>query len=243
MTAERQAEKRYLDELSYRLQLRGLPPDKIGDILAEVEAHLVATGEPARAAFGTPAEYAAMWASRSGRQRWPVIALGTLVAACSGFALAVGVLGVVDGRPTSGVSSWWAVALGLVLLAACLVIRVNHLIDPLTGQLPRGIGRKGLAALATGGAVGIVVAGFAALVGGALLLGRGDPAVGLDHGLLVAIGVALVIAATAILPVARITDPRSGRPFFRTRRRLILTIPALAILIALAFFALGVILR
>lgn len=242
MTARRHVEKGYLDELNYRLQMGGLPPDKIGDILAEVETHVIATGEPARMAFGPPAEYAAMWANRPGRLRWPATALAALLGACSGFALSVGALGIIDGEPTLGLSPWSLVGLGLVLLAACAAIAAKYLIDPLTGQRATGIRRTSLAVL-TGGAVLIFVAGFGAMVAGALMLGRGDPVVGLSHWWLVAVGFALVVAAAAIFPVVRITDPRTGRPFFQTRRRLVLTIPALAVVVGIAFLGVGVLLR
>ncbi len=40
------------------LRLRGVPGDRIGDVLAEVDAHCVDSGVPAAEAFGDPVEYA-----------------------------------------------------------------------------------------------------------------------------------------------------------------------------------------
>lgn len=58
--------KAYLDTLSIRLRMLDVPGTRIGEILAEVEAHVATTGEPPQEAFGPPAEYARQWApSRS----------------------------------------------------------------------------------------------------------------------------------------------------------------------------------
>lgn len=241
MTAQRYVEKAYLDELSYRLQMRGLGADKIGDILAEVETHVSATGEPARVAFGPPAEYARMWARQPDRLRWPVIARLMLVGGGAGFALEVGALGVIDGTPALGLSPWWLVGLGLVLFVTCPAIGAKHLIDPLTGQYPTGIRRKGLAVIVAGAVLLIFVVGLGALEAGALMFSRGDTGVGLGHWWLLGFGLALVVAAAAIFPVLRITDPRSGRPFVRSRWGMVLTASALAIAFVVVFLVLGLI--
>ncbi len=67
------------------LRLRGVPGARIGEVLAEVEAHCVESGEDARSAFGDPEVYARSLDlpnddDLSTRELFPVIARGTVQA-------------------------------------------------------------------------------------------------------------------------------------------------------------------
>lgn len=50
--------EKYTHDLMVALRCNNVPGDRIGDVLAEVESHLAATGEDPREAFGDPTEYA-----------------------------------------------------------------------------------------------------------------------------------------------------------------------------------------
>jgi hypothetical protein len=51
-------DRQYLYRLGYHLQTRGLPDERIDDILSEAQAHSAHSGESLREAFGPPREYA-----------------------------------------------------------------------------------------------------------------------------------------------------------------------------------------
>lgn len=51
-------EPQWAEAVLLELRLRGVPGDRIGDVLAEVDAHCVDSGVPAAEAFGDPVEYA-----------------------------------------------------------------------------------------------------------------------------------------------------------------------------------------
>ncbi|HZG89444.1 MAG TPA: hypothetical protein VEZ42_04455, partial [Pseudonocardia sp.] len=61
-TGQDRTTRDYLAELTLHLLRTGLDGQRAGEVLAEVEAHVAATGEPAREAFGPPREYARRWA-------------------------------------------------------------------------------------------------------------------------------------------------------------------------------------
>jgi hypothetical protein len=52
-------DRKYRDELILALRLRDISGERVGDVIAEVEAHVAETGEDPRVAFGPPKEYAA----------------------------------------------------------------------------------------------------------------------------------------------------------------------------------------
>jgi len=133
----------YVGELAFHLARAGLDGQRVGEVLAEVEAHVAATGEPARAAFGPPQEYARRWAPDvppqvRRRRRLRVLAF------CSLLAPVAALLGWLTGRAVRAghplVSSDLA-ALGLFLalmsaigLAVLAVPRPKgRIIDPRTG--------------------------------------------------------------------------------------------------------------
>ncbi len=72
---------RYVEELTMRLRMRNLPPERIGQIVAEVEAHVADTGEAPADAFGTPQEYAAQFADRAPHPLRAYLLVGALMAA------------------------------------------------------------------------------------------------------------------------------------------------------------------
>ncbi|GLW11976.1 hypothetical protein Misp01_71040 [Microtetraspora sp. NBRC 13810] len=52
-------DRKYRDDLRVALRLRDISGARVGEVLAEVEAHVAETGEDPVAAFGSPKEYAA----------------------------------------------------------------------------------------------------------------------------------------------------------------------------------------
>lgn len=149
----------YLDDLALELRLLDVPGDRIGQIMAEVEAHVADSGESPAEAFGPPREYAAELAGDHPRVEsdnllvrffgsftaadWLTLVAGVLV--CSlGAALAMsGVTGMV--APSSGVlfhlPPWGALIIGLALLASWAVwalrIPKDPIVDPRTGRTVR----------------------------------------------------------------------------------------------------------
>jgi hypothetical protein len=161
------ADRRYLDELTVHLQLDRVPGDRIGEILAEAEAHAAATGEPLREAFGDPKEYAAQWAAPRPRRWWArAVVFGILGGLFSGL-LTVGAHALAAGPenlPFDLPLPPWALlvvgTLGVVGIAA--VLPINVIRDPRTGART-GWGRPALVLLGLGLSVLIIAAG--ALVG------------------------------------------------------------------------------
>ena len=127
----------YRRELVQALRLRNVPPERIGEIVAEVESHVADTGEDPREAFGPAREYAAGF--RHPRSRASVaasVARAVLYALC-GFLVAVGIIGLVDGEPAFGLPAWVVLAAGLALWVLALVVVVRRSVpvpDPRTGR-------------------------------------------------------------------------------------------------------------
>lgn len=71
----------YVEELTMRLRMRNLPPEQIGQVVAEVEAHVADTGEAPADVFGTPQEYAAQFADRAPRPLRAYLLVGALMVA------------------------------------------------------------------------------------------------------------------------------------------------------------------
>ncbi|MBB5155037.1 hypothetical protein [Saccharopolyspora phatthalungensis] len=59
--------KKYRDELLVALRMHEISGERVGEVLAGVEAHVVETGEDPVAAFGRPREYAAQVAAQLDR--------------------------------------------------------------------------------------------------------------------------------------------------------------------------------
>jgi hypothetical protein len=127
----------YRRELVQALRAGNVPPERIGEIVAEVESHVADTGEDPREAFGPAREYAAGF--RRPRSRWSAAArpAPTLLGALCGFLVAVGIIGLVDGEPAFGLPAWVVLAAGLVLWIPALVVVLRESVpvpDPRTGR-------------------------------------------------------------------------------------------------------------
>lgn len=124
--------RRWLDELLLELRLRDVDGDGIGDVLAEVESHVTASGRHPAEEFGTPATYAAAVvggrAAPSGS--WLVggllgagFALGAVLTFTSLTAMAAGGVPAVATGPLLGVAA--AAAVG-TLAARRLDLVLRH---------------------------------------------------------------------------------------------------------------------
>ncbi|MCC2319710.1 HAAS signaling domain-containing protein [Cellulomonas xiejunii] len=60
-------DRTWADAFVIELRLRDVPGDTIGDLLAEVESHVLDSGAPAHEAFGDPKQYAAQIAETTAR--------------------------------------------------------------------------------------------------------------------------------------------------------------------------------
>lgn len=128
-------EKRYLSDLTIALRLRKISGVRIGEIIAEIETHLVESGQIARDSFGAPKEYARQFeptvAEANGRLWGPVAYLGVITAGFGGWLLAGGVTSGMRGETELGLPGWWAAALGaVVLLGTFCFIPIDAIIDP-----------------------------------------------------------------------------------------------------------------
>ena len=127
----------YRRELVPALRAGNVPPERIGEIVAEVESHIADTGEDPREAFGPAREYAAGFRRpRSGASVAASVA-PTLLCALSGFCVAVGMIGLVDGEPAFGLPAWVVLTAGLVLWIPVLVSVLRQSVpvpDPRTGR-------------------------------------------------------------------------------------------------------------
>lgn len=115
-------EPTWAEALVLELRLRDVPGDVIGDVLAEVESHVVDSRSPAHVAFGDPVAYAAQIAETTARPE-PDDLRTMVSSAAGGTALVV----VVDGAV-----AWWrdgtfeltggtlALALGITLVVVAL---------------------------------------------------------------------------------------------------------------------------
>ncbi|WP_030483487.1 HAAS signaling domain-containing protein [Nocardioides aequoreus] len=148
---DRTAVDSYRERLLLALRMRDVPGDRIGEVLAEVEAHVAETGEDPVDAFGPPRRYADQVVEVSGRRgRWHLdrgTVVSSLLIAVVSFAAtsltmggAVGVLGDGDPGPL-GIPAGVELALGLALAAAVLTGLVRYtrrmddpVVDPRSGQ-------------------------------------------------------------------------------------------------------------
>lgn len=129
---------KYLDNLITALHLRNVPGRQIGQIVAEVEAHIAASGEDPVDAFGPPREYARAWAQTTGRRSTRLgrtrAVVGVVAAGAGGWLLALGVIRTFTGEPVWGGHAVMALLAGLALLAVGAVLAGRDLvIDPRTG--------------------------------------------------------------------------------------------------------------
>jgi hypothetical protein len=147
-------DRHYLHRLGYHLQTRGLPDERIDDILAEAQAHSAHSGESLREAFGAPREYARRWDATPDRRRRVRSLLFGTVGAVGGAALATGAAWLAD--PGALGASLLLMVLGTaVLVGAAAVIPLRALRDPVS-VCPR-VSRR-TAVLATLAGCSIIVA-------------------------------------------------------------------------------------
>jgi hypothetical protein len=148
-------DRHYLHRLGYHLQTRGLPDERIDDILAEARAHTAHSGESFREAFGSPREYAHRWDATPDPRRWVRLLFFAAVGAVGGGALNTGAVWMAD----ADAHGYWPVLLmvlgTVVLVGAAAVIPLRALRDPVSAcpRVPRRT-----AVLATLGACLVVVA-------------------------------------------------------------------------------------
>ena len=71
----------YARSLSEQLRVNGVPETKVREIVAQVEAHIKATGEDPVEAFGQPVDYAAEWQPLGPRRWFTQLLLGVVLAA------------------------------------------------------------------------------------------------------------------------------------------------------------------
>lgn len=165
------ATKEYLRSLTFRLRMLDVPGPRIGEILAEVEAHVAATGETPQQAFGPPAEYARQWIpdapARRRTQRWIAQSGWAVGGALAGFVLASGALAVGRGEPVLGASPWWTIGVGMVLVVAgAVALPVDVIVDPRDPESRRP-SRHAMVAVVVVSAVvvSLVLAGLGLLLG------------------------------------------------------------------------------
>ncbi|PRX43620.1 hypothetical protein B0I33_11481 [Prauserella shujinwangii] len=196
---------KYREELILALRRHGLSGRQVGEVVAEVEAHLGETGADPVDAFGAPRDYAAQVAAQlgPGRGSRPAPAdVGAVLAACA-LALA-GTSLLIDGLTAGG----QAVTVTAADVASLLVL--------LTVLTAGAFGLVRVVAATTSRAVlAAVVAGVVLAQIGAILLTRLLP--GDDVGLVtlppwagITLGAALLVAMAALLGLIRrdrITGP------------------------------------
>ena len=127
----------YRRDLILALRTHNVAPDRIGEIVAEVESHVADTSEDPFTAFGPPREYATRIAPPSGRFRatgWPLV----LSSGVCGFLIAISVLKMLDeeARGLPGVPAWVAPVVAVLLWVyggAVLMRHHRRVQDPRTG--------------------------------------------------------------------------------------------------------------
>ncbi|WP_432545751.1 HAAS signaling domain-containing protein [Kineococcus sp. SYSU DK004] len=145
--------QRYTEKLHVALRLRDVPGERIGQVLAEVEAHVADTGEDPVEAFGPPRRYAREVAAATGTAgSWRLdrrtIAVSALVGVLSFLAVTL----LADGAAarTSGGDGLWGLSAGASLALGALVAavvtvflavhsarRADPVRDPRTGRTER----------------------------------------------------------------------------------------------------------
>lgn len=181
------------------LRLRGVPGARIGEVLAEVEAHCVESGEDAASAFGDAATYARSLdlptdESTSPRELFPVLVRGTLQAL--GLLAAVFGVGAWAGREPL------AITVGMIVIVAGLVAAELALLRFADQLLRAAVHRPWAPAAGFVLAVGVCVA--------ALLLG--DQEVAAVPGAPVAVAGLLLVAWGQVLVLRAGADAGMGDP-------------------------------
>ncbi|MFW3169757.1 HAAS signaling domain-containing protein [Geodermatophilus sp. CPCC 206100] len=127
----------YRRELLFALRMRHVPPQRIGEIIAEVESHVADTGESPLEAFGPAKEYAAGFAGPRPRGARTAGVVLTLLGAACGWLIATGVFAMVHHESVAGLPAWVAVAVGALLWVPALFTQLRRqapVPDPRTGD-------------------------------------------------------------------------------------------------------------
>lgn len=155
----------YRQSLVLHLRLQEVPPERIGEIVAEVESHVAETGEDPTEAFGTPRAYAASLTDEHRKPPWWWSLTTVVLAAAAGWLIGQGALAVLLGEPYLGRSGWLWLATGVAVAVppAWMVGRRSREVpDPRTGEpLARTPRWAPLVFLAV--PMGIVLVGWAAV--------------------------------------------------------------------------------
>ena len=159
----------YRRELLTALKRRNVDPERIGQVLAEVESHLADSGEDPVQAFGPATTYARQFPPRDadldGATRRRRDAIQALAGALVGLASAAGLFAVVRGDDRAlGLPSWVTLAiggLGAVALVGVIGRRTGRVVDPRTGEVDDPLAPWFAPVLL--GAYVVVLAGCAAL--------------------------------------------------------------------------------
>lgn len=128
---------KWRDTLIYRLRMKDVPGDQIGDILLEVDTHLQESGETPDEAFGNARTYADSRATDIETPVNPWSILSIVVGSFAGAALTVG--GALQFGKGVGtfvlLPPWLALVLGLVLVAGTLVtLPIDLVRHPVSGR-------------------------------------------------------------------------------------------------------------
>lgn len=219
----------YVDELVFALRMRDVPGERIGQVIAEVEAHVAESHEAPAETFGSADEYADRVAAALVR---PAINRhrATLRAMLGGWPIALAAMLLVDGVAGLALGQRVEVSTGKLLLFA--------LLPPAAVLLVQLIGRQKRPTWPTGAGIVLIFAGVFSVP---WLLPR--PVLGTYPAWAALTAAALLAAGT--LPWAlrpdRVIDPRDGRDRYPVPRRLILLMAAgltlpLLILVLVAVF-------
>ena len=200
-------DQRYRDELMMALHLHEVPGARIGDILAEVEAHVSETGEDPRAAFGSPKEYAAKITEESGAgsatRSSLQSAMGTVITGALAYVGTISLLrGLQADRSTVALTLVDVVSallfLSLVAVAVFLSVRAATAVKE-----GRRYGRPALVVMAMA---------IAVIVVGGMLNDDAAALITVPHVAVIALGVATIGAAVVVLVRtfrrSRVIDPR-----------------------------------
>jgi len=219
----------YVDQLTLELRRREVPGPRIGEVIAEIEAHIAESGDSPAEAFGPPPEYAATVAAALGppvpeAPRW--LRFARLYAVGLGALLVTRFVLVALGLLGPDLSVGTLIAAGVLPLSATVVVA------RLTRPQP---GSRWATALIVLAAVAVPV------VAGALLEYRMMPDFWRPAMLLA--GLALLALGLHGVRADRVVDPRDGRNRYPLPRRTIALLILIPVLAVAAAVALGFLLR
>ncbi|MEX5721277.1 HAAS signaling domain-containing protein [Geodermatophilus maliterrae] len=127
----------YRRELVQALRLRDVAPERIGDIVAEVESHVAETGEDPREAFGPARDYAASVTQPRSRGSWVSFRALIVLSAVCGWLISRGVFGLVRGEPLHGLPAGVVLGIGWLLWVPPVLAQARRnapVPDPRTGR-------------------------------------------------------------------------------------------------------------